>query len=403
MTHDSLFTKIVATYADSQNGRLDNASLYSAVADAEKLNQRSPVGQDAQLHNLETRKIRWHQQSLKHMGLLTRVDRGVWQIKEDIGQHLHRATASVRLVGFSSNLGVAIWAQQSSIFPALDEPIALCISSPPFPLRKARAYGNPASDYVDFICLALEPIVRNLLPGGSIVLNISNDIFEEGSPSRSLYVERLVIGLHDRLSLKLMDRIPWINLGKPPGPVQWASIKRVQLNTGHEHVLWFTNDPLRVRSDNRRVLEPHTAKHQKLMESGGAGRTAEYGDGAYKIRPESYGRVTAGSIPKNVFIRGHACRDTVAYRKFANSFDLPTHGAMYPTAIPDFFIRLLTEPDDLVVDPFGGTVKTGLAAERLGRRWLVTEWILEYLCGASGLFRQAPGFAVHPLLGRFAA
>lgn len=81
---------------------------------------------------------------------------------------------------------------------------------------------------------------------------------------------------------------------------------------------------------------------------------------------------------------------------------LQLHGAMHPTAIPEFLFRLLTEPADLVVDPFGGTVKAGLAAERLGRRWLVTEWILEYLCGASGLFRQAPGFAVHPLLDRFA-
>jgi site-specific DNA-methyltransferase (cytosine-N4-specific) len=68
---------------------------------------------------------------------------------------------------------------------------------------------------------------------------------------------------------------------------------------------------------------------------------------------------------------------------------------MQPTSIPDFFIRLLTQPDDLVVDPFGGTVKTGLAAERLGRRWLVTEWMLEYLRGAAEMFRGFSGFSMH--------
>jgi site-specific DNA-methyltransferase (cytosine-N4-specific) len=42
-------------------------------------------------------------------------------------------------------------------------------------------------------------------------------------------------------------------------------------------------------------------------------------------------------------------------------------------ALPTFFIKLLTMPGQIVVDPFGGTGTTGLAAERLGRRWLVTE------------------------------
>jgi site-specific DNA-methyltransferase (adenine-specific)/site-specific DNA-methyltransferase (cytosine-N4-specific) len=49
------------------------------------------------------------------------------------------------------------------------------------------------------------------------------------------------------------------------------------------------------------------------------------------------------------------------------------HPARFPVALPDFFIRLLTRPGDLVVDPFAGTCTTAVAAERLGRRWLMTE------------------------------
>jgi site-specific DNA-methyltransferase (adenine-specific) len=49
------------------------------------------------------------------------------------------------------------------------------------------------------------------------------------------------------------------------------------------------------------------------------------------------------------------------------------HPARFPVALPSFFIRLLTMPGQLVVDPFAGTGTTALAAERLGRRWLVTE------------------------------
>jgi site-specific DNA-methyltransferase (cytosine-N4-specific) len=41
--------------------------------------------------------------------------------------------------------------------------------------------------------------------------------------------------------------------------------------------------------------------------------------------------------------------------------------------LPTFFIKLLTKPGDLVLDPFAGTCTTAVAAEKLGRRWLATE------------------------------
>jgi DNA modification methylase len=400
-----LFPHVAAAYADAA-GALNNAQLYRAVARSAGISEgalhtRVPVGTAGAPRSPITRRIRWMQQTLKQLRVIERVDgeRGVWQLTERASKDLDRAAAGVKLVAFHTDLGMAIWSRHQDVFQGLREPITLYISSPPYPLRQARAYGNPdEARYVDFICESIEPIVRNLVAGGSIILNVSNDIFENRSPARSLYLERLVLALHDRLGLALMDRIPWVNLSKPPGPTYWACVNRVQLTTAYEPILWFTNDPLRVRSDNRRVLEAHTERHKRLMAAGGAHRTAEYGDGAYKLRPDSYGRVTEGKIPRNVLQRGHACRDTTAYRQHAASLGLPTHGAAQPTSIPDFFIRLLTEPGDLVVDQFGGTTKTGLAAERLGRRWIVTEWILQYLRGAAELYRDFPGFRMNQAL-----
>lgn len=399
-----LFAHVGAAYSEAPEGALDNETLYSLVADragigADRLDARVPIGHAGALRSPIKRKIRWYQQTLKSLGVIERVpgERGIWRLTEKAGKDLHKAAAGVKLVAFSTDLGIAVWGRSQDVFPGLGEPIALCVTSPPYPLRQARAYGNPdEARYVDFICAALEPIVRSLLPGGSIVLNISNDIFQAKSPARSLYVERLTLALHDRLGLALMDRMPWVNFSKPPAPTYWSCVNRVQLTTAYEPVLWFTNDPARVRSDNRRVLEPHTDRHLRLMQAGGAQRIASYGDGAYKIRHDSYGRITEGKIPRNVIQRGHSCNDTRAYREHAGALGLPTHGAMQPTSIPDFFIRFLTEPGDLVVDNFGGTIRTGLAAERLGRRWFVTEWILEYLRGAAELFRDFAGFDMHP-------
>lgn len=49
------------------------------------------------------------------------------------------------------------------------------------------------------------------------------------------------------------------------------------------------------------------------------------------------------------------------------------HPARFPIGLPEFFIKLMTKEDDVVLDPFGGTCTTAVAAENLGRRWLVSE------------------------------
>ncbi|MBR8048859.1 DNA methyltransferase [Burkholderia multivorans] len=110
---------------------------------------------------------------------------------------------------------------------------------------------------------------------------------------------------------------------------------------------------------------------------------------------------TAGRIPRNVISRGTRCTDTLQYRRDAQRLGLPVHGAMMPISIPDFLIRFLTEPDDLVVDPFGGTIKTGKAAEHLGRRWICVELALQYVRAAAERFRTCPGFWIDPSLEAF--
>ena len=46
------------------------------------------------------------------------------------------------------------------------------------------------------------------------------------------------------------------------------------------------------------------------------------------------------------------------------------HPAMFPMALPEFFVRMLTDEGDKVLDPFAGSNATGAAAELLGRSWL---------------------------------
>ena len=54
------------------------------------------------------------------------------------------------------------------------------------------------------------------------------------------------------------------------------------------------------------------------------------------------------------------------------------HPARFPTPLPAFFINLLTQPSQLIFDPFAGTCTTAVAAERLQRRWIMVEAEAKY-------------------------
>jgi DNA modification methylase len=57
-----------------------------------------------------------------------------------------------------------------------------------------------------------------------------------------------------------------------------------------------------------------------------------------------------------------------------------------PSGLAEFFIKFLTKPDMMVLDPFGGSNTTGAAAEKLGRRWTVFEPNEKYALGSIGRF-----------------
>ncbi|WP_045861847.1 winged helix-turn-helix domain-containing protein, partial [Teredinibacter purpureus] len=238
----SLFEHVQSTYLE-KGGALDNQTLYSTVAQKaglsdEELMAKSPIGKSKALRSKLKREIRWHQQTMKQAGWLESAGiRGVWELTTSGKTQLTKLKSRTVLIAFSTTLGIALWGDCYDAFENINEPISLCLTSPPYPIRNPRAYGKiDVGEYTDFICKSLEAVVKHLKPGGSIALNISNDIFLKGLPARSLYLEKLTIQISERFGLYLMDRLIWLS-NKPPGPTYWASVNRVQLNTGYEPIL----------------------------------------------------------------------------------------------------------------------------------------------------------------------
>lgn len=398
-----LFTAVLAAYSE---GPVRNDALYARVrasgAIAPKRWQERKRGDDGASWNVATRDVRWVQQTLKHMGLIEHVpgERGTWRAKPGAREALTPAPKQLVCLAFHTDLGIAVWGDCHDVISRIEEPIHCVVTSPPYPLARPRAYGNVrASEYVDFICQALEPVVERLAGGGSIALNISNDIFEPGSPARALYRERLVIALHERLGLHKMDEFIWHNPTKPPGPVRWASLQRVQLNVAWEPIYWFTNDPSKCFADNRRVLRPHEPQHLELIARGGEQRTRQFSDGAYHIRAgRSFAAATSGAIERNVLRYPHRCADQRPARDEAKRLGLPAHGAAMPLALAKFLIEFLTRPGQLVWEPFGGWLTIARAAEVTGRRWIASEHMREYLQAAAARFQDCAGYREGPAL-----
>lgn len=360
---------------------VSNEELYQALAEkGYDENNYQQVGKSGDKHNLFYRKVRWVQQSLKQRSLVLRTGKGLWEITGSHKIKLRSIKEAQSMIAMSTNLGIAIWGRSELIGKhVIDEPVHLILSSPPYPLKVPRAYGNPTIDkYIDFLCHVIEPWIGKLADGGSIALNVSNDIFEDGSPARSTYLEELTITLKRRFSLHLMDRMPWVS-NKAPGPIQWTSLERTQLNVGYEHVLWFSNNPFRCFSNNQRVLQEHSEQHKKLIARGGARKNTTAADGNYVKKAGSYSANTAGRIPTNVLYFSNYCASGREANQFAEQHGIPPHAAKYPVSLCNFLIEFLTQPYQLVADIFGGTLTMGESAQSLNRRWVCVEIMWEYI------------------------
>ena len=105
----------------------------------------------------------------------------------------------------------------------------------------------------------------------------------------------------------------------------------------------------------------------------------------HSISPTSFFRDNGGSIPSNVLRYSNTgSRDD--YLTYCRAKKLTPHPARMPIGLPEFFIKFLTDPDDIVLDPFGGSNTTGAAAEKLGRRWITVEAEKGYVQGSRGRF-----------------
>jgi site-specific DNA-methyltransferase (cytosine-N4-specific) len=262
--------------------------------------------------------------------------------------------------------------------------VDLVFTSPPYPLEGSKkSYGNlTGAYYTEWLLDIARGWKKSLSPDGSILINLM-DVWNPGIPTRSLYIEKLLIGLCEDLGLHLADRAFWQCPNKIPSS-HWVTQKRVRLNTSHEHLLWLSKSP-HPKADNKRVLQPY--KNLKAMEAMKKRKTKK-GPNGHLSSSKAFHTIHAGKIPHSVIECANASSTDQSFSKACKREGIDIHPARMPLPLANFWIKFLTEMGDHVHDSFLGSGTTALAAEQLGRRWSGIERSRLYLNGAALRMRE---------------
>jgi DNA modification methylase len=280
-------------------------------------------------------------------------------------------------------LGDAIETLQNEVE---DESVDLIMTSPPFALQRPKEYGNETQEgYKQWFLPFADEFWRVLKPTGSLVIDLGG-AWEGGQPVKSIYQFELLVSLCRRPNrpFVLAQDFYWYNPARLPSPAQWVTVERVRAKDSVNYVWWLSKTP-NPKADNRRVLREYTDSMKRLIESGTYNRGRR--PSGHVVR-EGFTEDRGGAIPPNLLAISNTGNDK-DYLNSCRERGLRPHPARFPAELPDFFIQFLTEPDDLVLDPFAGSNVTGAVAHRLGRRWLSVDIDDEYLRGSSARF-EAP-------------
>lgn len=257
--------------------------------------------------------------------------------------------------------------------------VQLVCTSPPFALRCPKPYGNPSeSEYVAWFRPFATEIARLLTPEGSFVLDVGAG-WQQGRPCRSLYPYEVLLMCCRELGLHLAQELTWWN----PATIAagyWTNHTKERLKDAAHHLWWLARSE-RPKADVRRVRWPYRRHMRGLLQHGRRGRKSPGGHDNRYFRADN-----GGAIPHNLIALAHEGGSS-PYLRACRAAGIAPHPARFPEALPRFFIRLLTDPGDLVLDPFAGSCTTGRAAERLGRRWLCLEREEDYLRGGALRFQ----------------
>ena len=268
--------------------------------------------------------------------------------------------------------------------------IQLVFTSPPFPLNRKKKYGNlKGEEYVKWLA-SFGPILKEFLTeDGSIVIELGN-AWEQGKPVMSTLPLKALLSFLEEAKLHLCQEFIVYNPAKLPTPAQWVNVERIRVKDAFTRVWWMSTNE-RPKANNKKVLTKYSDSMKDLLKRGtyNSGRRPS----EHNIGKKSFLTDHGGAIPPNVLVSSveEMLPDLIEvlpiantgsnsrFQKYCREHGLPLHPARMPKKLVEFFMDFLTDPGDLVLDPFAGSNTTGVVAEYMKRKWIGIEAKPEYI------------------------
>lgn len=232
------------------------------------------------------------------------------------------------------------------------ESVDLVFTSPPYADQRKSNYGGiHPNDYVDWFLPRAEKIKRVLKPSGSFLLNIKEKAV---NGERHTYVLNLILGMKEQGWLWTEEYV-WHKKNCYPG--KWPN----RFRDSWERLLHFTKSR-KFKMNQEAVMVPTgdwaNSRLKNLSETD-------------KTRDSSKNENGFGKNVSNWVGRKHVYPTNVLH--MATECGYKGHPATFPVWLPSWFIKLFTDPEDTVLDPYAGSGTTSVAAKELKRRSVAIE------------------------------
>ncbi|NVL91020.1 MAG: site-specific DNA-methyltransferase [Desulfobacterales bacterium] len=268
--------------------------------------------------------------------------------------------------------------------------VQLIFTSPPFPLNRKKKYGNLVGEqYVEWIASFASILKEFLTEDGSIVVEIGN-AWVKGKPVMSTLPIKALLAFQEKAELHLCQEFICFNPAKLPTPAQWVNVERIRVKDAFTRVWWMSANE-KPKANNKRVLTQYSESMKDLLKKG------TYNSGKrpseHKIGAKSFLTDHGGAIPPNVLTPAMEemipelievlpianTSSTDPFLTYCRENNITPHPARMPAKLVEFFVDFLTDPGDMVLDPFAGSNTTGYVAESKKRKWIGIEVKPDYI------------------------
>jgi site-specific DNA-methyltransferase (adenine-specific)/site-specific DNA-methyltransferase (cytosine-N4-specific) len=238
-----------------------------------------------------------------------------------------------------------------------DNSVDLIVTSPPYADQRKSTYGGVHPDkYVEWFLPISGELFRVLKPTGTFILNIKEKVVEG---ERSTYVMELIIAMRKQGWL-WTEEFMWHKKNSYPG--KWPN----RFRDSWERLLQFNKDK-HFNMYQEEVMVPmgdwKKTRMKNLSETDKVRDNSKVGSGFGKNISNWIDRDMA--YPTNVLHLATECNNK-------------NHSAAFPEELPEWFIKLFTKEQDVVLDPFMGSGTTLSVANRMKRNSIGIEIIPEY-------------------------